>query len=131
MCTTGKPNKFDGGVRKQASSHSGDAHAGHRRCRSPRCAGTPPFEDFVVVGVGADGLRCCGSGGVVCGGGWWGVLQLLLTRACVSHQDDVGKTALMLASINGLASTVQKLLEHGARPELADKVRATECVCIY
>ena len=85
----------------------------------------------MVVGVGADGLRCCGGGGVVCGGGWWGVLQLLLTRACVSRQDDAGKTALMLASLNGLASTVQKLMEHGTKPELADKVRATLCVCIY
>ena len=78
----------------------------------------------MVVGVGADGLRCCGSGRVVCGGGWLGVLQLLLTRACVCRQDKAGQTALMCATIKGLASALRTLLELGAKSELTNTVRA-------
>ena len=42
-----------------------------------------------------------------------------------SGKEDRGKTALMLASSLGLVSTVEKLLAHGAKPELTDACNCT------
>ena len=47
---------------------------------------------------------------------------------CVPSQGRNERSALHKASENGLAGTVAKLLSHGAKAGLADKVRT--CICV-
>ena len=46
--------------------------------------------------------------------------MITLNIPCVSCQN--GKSSLMWASKNGHVEVVDKLLEHGARPDLQDKI---------
>ena len=82
-------------------------------------------------GEGA-GKRGPGKEGV----GVWSALRALtcgcacLRQSCVRYGDLQKQSALHMASAEGLAGTVAKLLALGADAALTDKVRACPCVKI-
>lgn len=80
-----------------------------------RQAGDQGLAEIVVVGPSATEVRGAAESGDVAQ-----LRKLLETRVDIDSRDDLGRTALMLATLRGHAQAVDLLLEKGADPNVAD-----------